>query len=179
MFDALMTLRPDLASVAQRPGAIGRVFYVRAAWAGGDNANSGHDPGAPLATIAEAMNRCTNDHNDYIIVLTCWEEPVPIVVDKTMVHIIGIGGSLMSPAATFHAPTDAAVFTLTGDSNNLEIAGFSFGGSISHGAIENTVGTVMGLNVHHCVFGHSFAADGDALLHGIHIASNATGIIIA
>lgn len=155
-----------------RPPAIGRIFYVHGF--NGDDNNNGIDPGTPFATIAHALDQCVDDRNDYIIVLDHWQEAMPIDINKTRVHIIGLSISSNHPFVMLNAAADTAIFTVTASSNNCEIAGFSFGGGASHAAIENVGGTPMGLYIHDCEFGHSFA--GNTPQDGILIDLNATNL---
>lgn len=157
---------------APEGAGIGRVFYVQAFT--GNDANEGIDPAAPFATIAHALTQCVDDHNDYIIVLDAWQEAMPIDIDVTRVHILGLSISPNHPFVMLNATADTAIFTVTALSNNCEIAGFSFGGGATHAAIENVGGTPMGLYIHDCEFGHSFA--GDTPQDGIFINVNATNL---
>lgn len=167
--------RPNLAGVAQQPATLGRTFFVNGIT--GNNGNSGQDPSLPVLTIAYALSLCTADQNDYIIVLDCWQEAMPIAVNITQVHIIGYSHSPIVPYPILNAAADTAIMQLTAATANLcEIAGISFGGGNAHGAIEFT-NTPMGVNIHNCVFGHFFS--GQTPLHGIFLdANNTTAISI-
>jgi len=158
------------------PIGAGRVFYVDGL--AGNNGNIGTDPNQPWLTITYALTQCVADRNDYIIVLDHWQEVVAINV--TRVHIIGLSNYLRPNSnhsfVQMNALADTAIFTVTALANNCEIAGFSFGGGATHAAIENIAGTPMGLHIHDCVFGHSFA--GGTPQDGIRIGLNATNIRI-
>lgn len=155
------------------PWVMGNVFYVDGI--NGSNLNDGLTPNTPWATITFALTNCVADNDDYIIVLDHWQETVAINI--TRVHIIGI--PCKNPNHGFvqmNAAADTAIFTVTALSNNCEIAGISFGGGATHAGIENAGGTPMGLHIHHCQFGHSFA--GNTPQDGIRIEINATAIRI-
>ena len=153
------------------PGAgLGNVFYVDGV--NGNDAWDGLTPNTPFATITHALTQCVADNDDYIIVLDHWQEVVAINV--TRVHIIGVPRRSDYSFVQLNAAADTAIFTVTAQSNNCEIAGFSFGGGATHGAIENVGGTPMGLYIHHCQFGHSFA--GNTPQDGIRIGLNATAL---
>ena len=172
-FDNLFQMRPNLENVSQRPGAMGRVFWVD--HFNGNNGNSGTEPGDAFATIAYAMTQCTAGRFDTIMLFAVWQEAMPIAVNITTVHIIGVGGSLMCPSATLNASDDNDIFNLGSAGNNCEIAGISFGGGATSAGISlggGAMGTCMGANIHHNVFGHSFA--GDTPLHGIWCEATAT-----
>jgi len=162
---------PSFGAYFDRPPAVGRVFFVQAFT--GDNGNKG-TADEPFATITYALSQCSDDRNDYIIVLDAWQEAMPIAINKTRVHIIGLGTTPNHPYVMLNASADTAIFTVTAASNNCEIAGFSFGGGATHAAIENVGGTPMGLYIHDCVFGHSFA--GNTPQDGIRVGLNATNI---
>jgi len=160
------------------PIGAGNVF-----WVDGFNGNDGWvgtRPDQPFATITYALTQCVADHNDYILVIDAWQEAAAVAINKTRTHIIGLGNYLRPnqnhPFVMLNAVADHAIFTVTALSNNCEIAGFSFGGGATHGAIENTGGIPMGLHIHDCEFGHQFA--GNTPQDGINIASNATNIRI-
>lgn len=155
------------------PPSAGDIFWVDGF--SGSDTNTGRSPLDPLATIAAALALCTNDHDDYIYVLDAWQE-ADIAINKTRVHIIGVGTSRNHPFVALNATGDTAIFTVSSPSNNCEIAGFSFGGGASHAGIENVAGTPMGLYIHDCAFGHSFA--GNTPQDGIRIGANATDIRI-
>lgn len=170
-----MTLPPfGYGSLFGRPSAMGRVFFVHA-FTGNDN-NKGDDPNAPFATLRHALDQCVNDRNDYIFVLDCWQEAMPIAIDVTTVHIIGVGGQPNRPYPLWNAAGDTAIFEISSASNNCEIAGFGFGGGATHAAIENSGGTPMGVWIHDCIFGHSFC--NNTPQDGIRIEVNATAIRI-
>lgn len=158
-----------------RPPAIGRVFYVQG-FSGTDAVGRGTDPGNPFLTITYALAQCVAERNDYIIVIDAWNEAMPIVVDKTRVHIIGLGVSSNHPFVMLNATADTAIFDVNAASSNVEIAGFDLGGGPTHAGIENVGGAPMGLYVHDCMFGHSFA--GDTPQDGILIDMSATNIRI-
>jgi len=159
----------------------GNVFFVdfsngNNAWDGTLPERDGVTTHGPFQTIAYALTQCVDDHDDYIIVVDDWNEPTPIAVNVTRVHIIGLSVNPMSPLVALTATGDTAVFTLHSSGNGAEIAGFLFGGGATHGGIENVASTPMAVYIHDCVFGHAFAANTPA--HGINIALNATAMCI-
>ena len=160
------------------PIGTGNVFWVHGFT--GSDLNVGTRPDLPFATITHALTQCVADNNDYIIVLDAWQEPAAVDINITRVHIIGLGNYLRPnsnhPFVALNALADHAIFTVSALSNNCEIAGFSLGGGATHAGIENPNGTPMGLHIHNCVFGHSFA--GGTPQDGIRIEINATNIRI-
>jgi type II secretory pathway pseudopilin PulG len=152
----------------------GNVYYVQAFT--GDDENTGRNPAQALATVTQALTLCTDDQDDYIIVLDDWQETVPVDITHTRVHIIGVSTNPSSPYVAMNASDDNPIFTVTASANNCEIAGFSFGGGNTHAGIENQGGTPMNLHIHHCAFGHSFA--GNTPQDGIRVELNATQLCI-
>jgi hypothetical protein len=139
-----------------RPPAIGRVFYVNHFT--GANTNNGIDPGTPFNDITYALTQCVDGRNDYIIVEDCWnDEPAfPIVVNKTRVHIIGLGHGAMMPVyyPSITGGGVGAVFQLAG-CHFSEIAGFDM---LSAGqACIEMIAPLQASNmwIHDCTFGMS------------------------
>lgn len=166
MLDSL--LRPNFATYLQRPGALGRVFYVHGF--NGNNANSGQDPSAPLQTITYALTLCANDRNDYILVMDAWQEAMPIHIDVSTVHIIGIGSNPGRPFVCLNAALDTAIFDIDPAGDMVEIAGFCLGGGATASAIDVSHGGPFGAYIHHNIFGHPDA--GNTPRDGIFLNAN-------
>lgn len=117
------------------PIGAGDVYFVDMP-PNGDDGNIGTRPDQPFLTIEHAIGECADDHNDYIIVLDCWQEDTfPVSINKRRVHIIGLDVE-NGKYPRMNAPTDTAIFTL--DADYCEIAGLSLNAGVSHGAIEWT-----------------------------------------
>jgi hypothetical protein len=140
-------------------GVMGRVFYVDEF--NGDNGNEGIDPSAPFATITYALTQCVDDRNDYIIVLDCYDQDTyPIVINKSMVHIIGRSKQtiLGNRWPLMNGGGGTGVFQIgSGGKGWVEIAGFAFGNA-GGPCILASGGACMGSWIHHCVFGETLAA---------------------
>ena len=149
-------------SGALAPGA-GNIYYVNG---GSDgpvvDTGSGLTADDPKQLIQSAIDLCTANNNDYVIVLNYGAngraaETWPIVVDKTLCHIIGVGSPsqkwpVVRPNAPAGADTASPAFSVTAD--RVEIAGFELGGGDTAGAIHPVdAGGVWGLCVHDCFFG--------------------------
>lgn len=149
-------------AVALGPGA-GNVFYVNG---GSDgpvvDTGSGLTPGDPKQLIQSAIGLCTANNNDYVIVLNYGGngravETWPIVVDKTLCHIIGVGTvgqkwPVVRPNDPAGADTASPAFQVTAD--RVEIAGLEIGGGDTAGGIHPVGGGgVWGLTIHDCFFG--------------------------
>ena len=99
----------------------GNAFYVDTA---GSDSYNGLSPQTPLLTVDAALAKCTDDENDYIFVLDCWDEDdYPITVDKSTCHIIGVG--LPTPWSFPTLTGGAAADVMRLSANYCEIAGFS------------------------------------------------------
>lgn len=135
------------------PPSTGEIFWVDGF--AGSESNTGKSPLDPLLKIATALSLCTNDQDDYIYVLDCWQQDTfPITVNKTRVHIIGVANK--SNRFPCMQPTgDTAVFTIGSSGNDCEIADFNLSGGLNHGCIELT--NPIGIHIHDCIFGSQHA----------------------
>jgi hypothetical protein len=144
------------------PGA-GNIYYVNGGSDGPANDNfSGLRPDLPKQTIQAAIDLCTSNNNDYVIVLNYGSngraaETWPITVDKTLCHIIGVGTvgqkwPVVRVAAPAGGDTANPAFSVTAD--RVEIANLEIGGGNTAGGIHPTdAAGVWGLTVHDCFFG--------------------------
>ena len=130
--------------------AEGNVFWIDGV--SGDDSQDGLTPSKPLKQIDTALGLCSNDHNDYIFVLDCYqqEDSFPIVVDVTKVHIIAVVNK-SNRYAVMTPPGDTAVFTISSSGNDCEIAGFDLSAGAAHGSIE--LDNPIGIHIHDCIFG--------------------------
>lgn len=81
------------------------VFYVQST-TGSNTANNGRDPGNALATLEAAINLCTANNSDVIILLPGHTEAVTSTstnLDVAGVTIIGLGSGSLKPTFTFAA----------------------------------------------------------------------------
>lgn len=87
------------------PATTGTYFFVYSG--DGADGNSGLSPDDPLATIDAAINKCTADKGDVIIVMPGHAETITtaagIVVDVNGISIIGLGNGRNRPVITFGA----------------------------------------------------------------------------
>lgn len=149
-------------TMALGPGA-GSVFYVNG---GSDgpvvDTNDGLSPANPKQLIQSAIDLCTANNNDYVIILNYGSngraaETWPVVVDKTLCHIVGVGTvgqkwPVVRPNAPGAGDTASPAFNVTAD--RVEIANLEIGGGDTAGGIHPTdAGGVWGLTVHDCFFG--------------------------
>lgn len=130
----------------------GNTFYVDLA---GSNGNNGRYASNPLKTLAAALAKCSSDHDDYIIVMDCYSEDTePIDIEVNRVHLLGLDvGNGKYPR--LEASENTSILDI--DAEYFEIAGFSFGGGASRGAIRWQASKGRGI-IHHCWFGHTGAS---------------------
>ncbi len=134
-----------------RPGANqGSVFYVDGT---GPDTNDGLTPDTAFASFLAALAACTSARNDTIVVLDYWSagtEAWPIVVDKTMVSIIGVplaGG----PWPQINVTGDVPGLSITAE--GVEIAGLSINGGATSACIEIAAAAPWGVEIHDNWFG--------------------------
>jgi hypothetical protein len=156
------------------------LFYVDGV--NGANTNDGLTPGEAFLDITYALSQCTDEHNNYIIVLEYpadgsppGTETYPIAVDIDRVHLIG--------AAYPHSEGDKFAFLGATDDNEIfsiqgkwvEIAYFKLSGGTNHAAIEfgDTPVNCKGAAIHHCQFSEKTGTVGNAA-HGIWMETNNT-----
>lgn len=141
----------------------GQIFYVNG---GSDgpvvDTGSGLTPDDPKQLIQSAIDLCTANNNDYVVILNYGAngraaETWPVVVDKTLCHIVGVGTvgqkwPVVRPNAPAGADINDPAFSVTAD--RVEIAGLEIGGGDAAGAIHPVdAGGVWGLTIHDCFFG--------------------------
>ena len=89
----------------------GSIFFVDSVT--GSDTNAGTDPSAPLATIDAAVNKCTANKGDYIIVMPNHAENIVAAagldLDVAGITIIGLGEGDNRPTLTFTTATTADV----------------------------------------------------------------------
>lgn len=102
---------------------MGNTYYVDNGATNTGDDNEGTDASYPLETIDGALAKCTDDNDDYIIVLDCWDaDTYPISLDVSLCHVIGL--SMPNPwgwATLSGGGTDVFRFA----ENYIELAGFN------------------------------------------------------
>ena len=95
----------------QIPTSTGTYFFVDSNT--GSSGNTGLEPSKPLATIDSAINKCTADKGDVIVVMPNHAENVSsasaITLDVAGVSIIGLGQWASKPTLTYTGATTATV----------------------------------------------------------------------
>lgn len=116
----------------------GNVYYVNGTdWGDGDNANSGLRPDDPFLTIAHALDQCTSEAFDTIVVVDYWQptgEVWPIVVDVRQVTIVGAPGGSYNRWCCVNPVGDAAAFSI--QAAGVRLIDFYIMAGASHAGVE-------------------------------------------
>jgi hypothetical protein len=114
------------------------VYYVNGtSWGDGDDTNSGLRPDDPFMTLTHAIDQCTDERFDTIVVVDIWQptgEAWPIVVDKRNVSIVGARGGTYNPWPCIRATGDTAVFEVR--AGGVRIIDFHLEAGATHACIE-------------------------------------------
>ena len=114
------------------PTTTGTYYFVNSATTGdsiGSAGNDGKSPQSPLATVQQAIDKCTAGKGDVIILMPGHAETVTatsIALNKSGVSVVGLGQGLLRPTFTYGAA--AATVTVSAAncswSNTHHIANF-------------------------------------------------------
>lgn len=122
------TLRGNIRNIGGQLDAMtstGTIYYVHSGT--GASGNTGLNPDYPLATIDQAVNKCTADKGDIIIVMPGHAETLTaaagIDADVAGISIIGIGNGSLRPTVTLGTATTADIDI---DAANILIKGIKF-----------------------------------------------------
>lgn len=157
---------------------VGNVYFVDGGSTGLAAGHAGTSPNTACLTLTAALAKCTDGNNDFIFVLNYGSagrtaETWPIVVSKSMVHIIGTTGKPSGMWATVTATGENKdAFNIATAGGHCEIAWLEIGGTAAGSGSGINVGITpagapWGLHVHDCWFG---VADG-AGANGIYVPS--------
>ena len=100
----------------------GQIFYVNSSGYGPDgmatpsDAADGLSPLTPMATIAAAMDKCSDYAGDTIIVMPGYTQTVttPLLIDVIGVTVIGVGSGTYTPKITVNGAVDCVSITAAG-----------------------------------------------------------------
>ena len=116
---------PIMGSGATLPATTGTYYFVHSGT--GAAGNDGKSSTTPLATIDQAVNKCTADKNDVVVVMPGHAESIAaaagIDADIAGISIVGLGNGENRPVVTF---TTAAGADLDVDAANITISGIVF-----------------------------------------------------
>ncbi len=145
------------------PVGCGNVYYVNG---GSDgpvvDTNDGLTPDTPKQLLQSAIDLCTSNNNDVVVVLNYGGnaravEAWPVEVNKDLIHIIGVGNAAQKwPVVSVLAPAagDTANPALLVTGSRVEIAGLELGGGDTAGCVHvGSLGGVWGCWIHDCFFG--------------------------
>lgn len=128
---------PVMGSGPQIPPTLGDVYFVDSGT--GSAGHPGTDPDQPMATIDQAINKCTANQGDLIIVMPGHAENISaatsLVADVAGVQIIGLGHGDNRPVLTF---TNTAG-SIEMDAANTRLSNLVLNASVS--------AVVVGINV--------------------------------
>lgn len=116
VIEELGLLSPAGAGGGAAPGGLtgGKTFYVSSTTTGSSNANGGTDPDAPLATLDAAINKCTANQGDVIVLMPNHTEALTstsVALDVAGITVIGQGRGSNRP--TFTAAATSSVMPIT------------------------------------------------------------------
>lgn len=145
------------------PVGCGKVFYVNG---GSDgpvvDTNDGLTPATPKRLLQSAIDLCTSNNNDVVVVLNYGgnaraAEVWPVEVNKDLIHIIGVANPAQKwPVVSVLAPAgaDTANPALLVTGQRVEISGLELGGGDTAGCVHvGSLGGVWGCWIHDCFFG--------------------------
>lgn len=146
----------------------GNVFYVHST-TGSDSANNGSTPSTALATIDAAINQCTANNSDIILVLPGHAETITsssTTIDVEGVRIIGLGQGLKRPTLTF----GAAAATINVSAANCSVENIHHIGNFDNVAAAYTLAAAKDFRLEN----NSFVDNSDALHFLSILVTNAT-----
>lgn len=112
---------------------MGKVLFVQSSHSRASNGNSGEDRAAPLATIQRAVDLCSANAGDVVIVGPGHVETVSaaagLVLNKAGVSFLGIGNGALRPTINFTTVIGADMDI---DAENITITNFLFTGSVDN-----------------------------------------------
>lgn len=102
---------PVIGSGSLIPSSTGSYFFVNSG--AGSSVNDGKSPTYPLATVDQAVNKCTADKGDVIVVMPGHAETISsattLVLDVAGVTVVGLGTGNKRPTFTYATDTAAAI----------------------------------------------------------------------
>lgn len=134
----------------------GNIYFVDSGGHGGD----GKTPLTAVATIAEAVTKCTASNDDYIFVAAGHAETLSptasvagLTIDKIGCHIIGLGSGALRPTITIAglaADTSVDGISITGAS--VEIANIIIAATTTGNITAQIDVAAANIHIHNCYF---------------------------
>jgi len=136
----------------------GCTYYVGAVatWTTAADVHDGTDPMNPKATIQAALNACTADNGDTVVILPGTYRittTLSMIIDG--VRLIGVGWPQGELGSLVFLDCDDDLDILNINANDIEVAGIHFdqSGNESFECIEvSTTADTYGTHIHHCRF---------------------------
>jgi hypothetical protein len=147
------------------PVTTGKTFFVHSS---GSVGNDGLSADAPLATIDQAVNKCTADKGDLILVMPGHTETLTstsLTLDVAGITIIGLGAGRLRPTLT--AATTAATVTVSAD--DITVKNLVFVANVDNAVTAFTVGAAKDFTLEGCEF-----VDNSNALHWLSIVTVGT-----
>ena len=148
---------PVIGSGAGIPVTTGSYFFVDSSL--GLSGNAGTSPSTALATVDQAINKCTAGKGDVIVCMPGHAEAVTatsIALDVAGVQVVGLGFGLNRPTFTY---TSATGSTITVSAANCSWRGCHFIGNLDNVVTAFTIGAAKDF----VLSGNTFADNSNAL----------------
>lgn len=128
------------------PTTTGTYFFVDGASGLGSSGNDGKSPTSAMATIQQAIDKCTAGKADVVIVMPGHTETVTatsLAVNKSGVSVVGLGSGTLRPTLTF----GAAAATITVSAANTSFSNFRFVANFVDVVTAFTLTTAKGTSI--------------------------------
>jgi hypothetical protein len=164
---------PVLGSGVTIPPTTGNVFFVDSGNTHAADGSAATSPDKPAATIDGAINKCTANNGDIIIVMPGHTESLTtatsIAMDVAGVSVIGLGQGNTRPVLTYDAAAGAVAISASNVrwSNIVHMASFA---DVTNAIICDN--TITNVEIDHCKF--TFDATGIEFAVMIKLGSGAT-----
>lgn len=135
---------PVLGSDGRIPASTGTYFFVSSGT--GAAGNTGSSPSEPLATVAQAISKCTAAKGDVIVLLPGHAETVTatsIALSVSGVQVVGLGTGRLRPTFTFTATGS----TITVSADNCGWRNTVLVGNVDNVVTAFTVGAAKNLTI--------------------------------
>lgn len=129
---------PVIGSGSQIPVTSGSYFFVSSV--AGNSGNTGRSPQAPLATVQQAIDKCTASAGDVVVLLPGHAETVTstsLSLNKAGVQVVALGVGALRATFTF----GAAAATINVTRANVQVSNCRFVANFADVASAFTLGT--------------------------------------
>lgn len=157
---------PQVGSGTTIPASTGTYFFVDST--SGSSANSGLSPDRAVATIQQAIDKCTAAKGDVVVVMPGHAETVTatsIAINKSGITIVGLGNGSARPTLTY----GAAAATITVSVANVTVKNIVHVANFDDVAVAYTLTTAKQFRVEGSEF-----LDTSSVLHFVSLVSTTT-----